>query len=197
MTWSYDLISDIDNFQRTVEGPRTPWDTLILNGLAVSGVVRVTASIDTGTESQKAKGSKRAYIVDNGSNPVKFSISIELQPGELPEFYKSTVPLLRPSTKDGGQPRLKIQHPEAALWGVRIIKVTDIQSAPPVSGGTKTITIKAMEDVGSRPNKKKNKVKVERDLSRDPRPDANLTRDLKNDLWGVADMDAWAAGGGA
>ena len=182
MTWTYDLFSDVDNFERTVEGPRSEWDTLILNGLAVPGVVTVTASVDTGMDTQKAKNAKRAYIVNNGSNPVKFSFTLKLQPGELAEFSRSTLPLLRPPTKSGQQEKLRIYHPEAALWGVTTIRVTSVNSSPPVSGGLKTITWKAVEDVGFAPVKKKSKPVPTEAENGDIR-DALLTVDLRDDVF--------------
>lgn len=154
--WTTDLFSNLENFKNTVEGDRSQWDTLFLNKTAVLGVVQVTAKIDTGTDVQKAKGQKRASVVDNGSSPVKFTIRIEMQPGEITAFARDIVPLVRPKTKTTGQPRLKIVHPEAALWGVGLVKVTNVTSAPPTSGGTKIITLDVIEDVPPAPNKPNN-----------------------------------------
>lgn len=183
MTWTYDLYSEVDNVQNTVEGPRSEWDTVILNNLPVIGVAKVSASVDTGLDTQKAKGAKRAYIVDNGSSPIKFTITVELQPGELAEFARSTVPIIRPPSKNGGQPKVQISHPEAALWGVSSIKITSVNSSPPASGGTKTIVIKAVEDVGFAPVKKKKPAKKLSQQELGDLQDANLTIALRNDLF--------------
>jgi hypothetical protein len=181
--WTEDLLGTVENFEANVPGRGSPWDVLFLNNEAVLGVSKVSAKIDTGTDVQKAKGQKRARVVDNGSAPVKFTISIELQSGEINAFARDIVPLIRPKSKTEGQPRLKVSHPEFALWGVFIVKVTNVTSEPPRSGGTKIITIDVIEDVPPEKNKKNNKVKgsapeKEPEASVDDRIASNLRTDV-------------------
>lgn len=185
--WTTDLLGTINNVENTVAGPRSEWDILFLGGIAVLGVVKVRARIDTGTDVQKARGQKRASVVDNGSAPVAFTITIEIQSGEITAFARDIVPLIRPKTKTQGQPRLKIRHPEAAIWGVGIVKVTNVTSDHPASGGTKIVTLDVIEDVPPAPNKPNNK------LSNKPAPttpDAAIAANSGNDATVTKDLRA-------
>lgn len=179
MTWTYDLYSDIDNFKRTVEGDRSLWDIVYLNDVTVIAVASVTARINTGVDVQKAKNGKRGRAINNGSMPVELTIKLEMQPGEWPIFVRDIVPMIRPSTKNGGQPRLKIKHPEAQAWGVNLIKVMDVDSPPPRSGGTKTVTIKAVEDANPTPVKRDDQVSKRKPFTPVPLPNAIVTDDTQ------------------
>lgn len=119
------------------------WDQLYLGGMRVPGVARVQVKLPSGLDIQKPKGGKRATIRDDGDPPAQLDIEIELQPHEMAEF-EGLIPFFRARSKNGRAP-LEIAHPNAALWGIGVITIGEIDSPMPRSGGTKLISMKAHE----------------------------------------------------
>lgn len=121
------------------------WDFVILGGVSVPGVARVTVDAGMGLDVQKSKGGKGAIIQDNGDPPAKVKIEFLLQGGDLQEFRDNVVPLLRPRDSTTGRPPLEIIHPQCELWGITRVIVGDISSGMPKPGGQMSITVNAVE----------------------------------------------------
>lgn len=120
------------------------WEVLRLGGLRVPGIVKVRAKPGSGLDIKKPKGGKKATIKDDGDPPVELEAELLLNAQELAAFAE-IVPVLRPPSKNGARDPLKIEHPEAMLWGVHNVTVADIDSEPPAAGGRKRIVLKLIE----------------------------------------------------
>lgn len=120
------------------------WDTCILGGKQLPGVVRVSVSLPSGLDVQKPKGGKQATIVDDGDPPADVDIEIEITEDDIPAF-RSCIPVLRARSKNGARDPLAIVHPNTAMWGITSITVGDIESPPPSPGGSQVIRVRAVE----------------------------------------------------
>lgn len=121
------------------------WDLLILGGEPVPGVARVEVTPGSGVDVQKPRGSKRAYVEDEGDPPDELSIEITLTPAEAKLFRDKIVPLIKPRNKSGGREPLEISHPQAEFWGIGVIMVGPIRAPQPAPGGFMKISMRAWE----------------------------------------------------
>lgn len=112
------------------------WDVLFLGGQRVPGVAYVDVKLGSGLDVQKPKGGKKATIRDEGAPPAELDITIKLDPSkdEITKF-QAFIPKLRPRSKSGAREPLEIGHPQAALWGINVVTVGDIDAPHPESGG--------------------------------------------------------------
>lgn len=120
------------------------WETLYLEGKRVPGVVRVEAKCPAGLDVKKAQGKKKARLADVGIPPTELEIDIELLPEELADFT-ATIRVIRPPSSGESRVPIKIDHPQAALWGVSRVIIGDIKSRPPEPGGTIKVSFLAVE----------------------------------------------------
>lgn len=120
------------------------WDVLRLGGIPMPGVAKVRAKVGSGLDVKKPKGGKKATIKDDGDPPVELEAELSMDADQVSAFAE-ILPVLRALTKGGARDPLKIEHPEAALWGVHNVTVGDIDSDHPAAGGRKRIVLKLIE----------------------------------------------------
>lgn len=120
------------------------WETLYLAGKRMPGVARVDITLPSGLEVQKARGKKKARIRDAGVPSADVSIELELLPEEMADLER-VVNTLRPRSTGGPHQALEIGHPNAAMWGVNLVKIKSIGSPTPSPGGSFTLKISAIE----------------------------------------------------
>jgi hypothetical protein len=122
------------------------WEILYLSGKRMPGVARVEIQLPSGLEVHKPRGGKKARIKDIGVPPAEIDIELELLPAEMPALQR-VIDLLRPRAASGACKPLEIAHPNAAMWGINIIKIRDIGSPQPGPGGSFTLKLSAYEHV--------------------------------------------------
>ena len=120
------------------------WDVLFLGGKRVPGIAYVNVKLGSGLDIKKPKGGKKATITDEGAPPSELDVTIKLEPEEMTDF-QSFIPKLRPRAKSGAREPLEIGHPQAALWGINVVTVGDIDAPQPESGGFYSVSFKATE----------------------------------------------------
>ena len=138
MTWAPDI---------SAPGIRPPgeWDILQLADQPTPGIATVTVTMPDDLDVQKAKGSKRATVKDNGDGLVEVRIELELLPSEWEPFAFGLLPVLRPRSKSGGRDPVSIYHPTTFAAGVDRVIIRPITIDHPDSGGTLKVTISAIE----------------------------------------------------
>lgn len=132
------------------------WEILHLGGIRMPGVARVEVDMPTGVDIQKARGKKKARLVDRGVEPAKLSIELELMPDELDELAEC-LNTLRPRARSAGQKYLTIYHPAAGFFGINQVMIGDMGAPHPVPGGTFLFRFEAIEHVAEPAKVKKAK----------------------------------------
>jgi hypothetical protein len=120
------------------------WEVLRLGGIPIPGRAKVKGKLPSGLDVKKPKGGKKATIKDDGDPPGELDVELSMDHEQLVAFAE-IVPILRAVTKGGARDPLKVEHPEAALWGIHNVTVGDIDSDHPAAGGRKVITFKLIE----------------------------------------------------
>lgn len=143
MTWTGGLRNS-DGTPQSVNGS-SEWDYVVFAGDVCPGVAKVTARVPSAWDKQKAKGKKRARMVDNGDQLIEFTIDLTLQPSDFEAFRDFIIPVLRPPSKTGGRAPMTFEHPLAQMWKVNLVTIGDIETPTPGAGGTMSVQIKATE----------------------------------------------------
>lgn len=120
------------------------WDILRLGGQRIPGVAKVKGKLGSGLDVKKPKGGKKATIKDDGDPPGELEVELDMSHEDVVAFAE-IVPSLRAVTKNGARDPLKVEHPEAYLWGINNVTVGDIDSDHPETGGRKKISFKLIE----------------------------------------------------
>jgi len=87
----------------------------------IPGVSTVDVDPEQRLDVNKPKGRPGASITDDGPAPAKVKIKTTLSTKEEWEAFQAIAFYFRPSGNIGNVQKLDIQHPVAALWGVRSI----------------------------------------------------------------------------
>jgi hypothetical protein len=132
------------------------WDSLILGGLTIPGVAKVSGKVAEKIDVQVVKGTKGAKTVDEGPEPASLTIEIEQTKDEASEFEK-ILDTLHPRKNDQHAGPLEIIHPSANLLGITSIKIKSI-SLPQLDSDLIKWTIEAIEHF-QEPKKAKAKTK--------------------------------------
>lgn len=127
-------------------GVSQEWDVLILGGVRMPGVARVKVKLPSGLDVRKPKGGKKGRVRDGGVQPARVDIELELFADEMGELQQ-VIPKLRPRAVGAPQEALSISHPNCRLWSINLVKIGDIGSPMPKTGGTFTLDISAVEHV--------------------------------------------------
>lgn len=120
------------------------WDILRLGSVRIPGVAKVKGKLGSGLDVKKPKGGRCATIKDDGDPPGELEVELDMSHQDVVEFAE-IVPILRATTKNGARDPLKVEHPEAYLWGISNVTVGDIDSDHPETGGRKKISMKLIE----------------------------------------------------
>lgn len=122
------------------------WEVVYLGGKRMPGVASVEISMPSGLDVQKGTDKKRARVVDRGSHAARVEIALILLPEEMADL-EAVLPTLRPRGATQAHPALEIAHPNAKLWGVNVVKIAEIDSPMPSTGGTYVLKVKAIEHI--------------------------------------------------
>jgi hypothetical protein len=108
------------------------WDQVELGGELLPGIAEIVG----GGTSQKLdvrspKGSFSVTIVDNGTEPNRFSIRVTIWTQEQLDVWERMRVKLQPRPGKGGMQRVPIRHPECAAAGVTVVCVEGISFGKP------------------------------------------------------------------
>jgi hypothetical protein len=144
------------------------WDVVILGGLFLPGVARVSVRIESDLDTKKPKGAKQASIADKGDKPSKVDIELILEDVEDLDMLEAQLVNLRPRSKGAGRSPLEIVHPNPNFWGITAVTVDDVDSPhpDPVDGWRLKISCLewAPEPIAVKSGKGKEKPKGEGDV---------------------------------
>ncbi len=132
--------------------PGGEWDVLYLSlpgetdTRPLPGVARVDVRRASGLDVNKPRGAKKARVVDVGVHPAELDVELVMTADDLP-LLKALLPRLSPRSANGGLQPLGIVHPNAALWGVNAVLVSEVSSPTPRANGIFALRLKLIEHV--------------------------------------------------
>jgi len=121
------------------------WDSLTLAGYTVPGVVEVEITEARDVDVKRTKGSDKATLEDNGSEPVEVEITVTLGTRRHWLDWQTILPQISPRKAGGISQPITATHPELTLAGVNALVIREIQSDAPSSKDGKRIRIRAIE----------------------------------------------------
>lgn len=121
------------------------WDSLTLAGYIVPGVVDVEVTESRDVDIKRTKGSDKATLEDNGSEPVEVEITVTLATRRHWLDWQTILPQISPRKAGGVSQPLTASHPELTLAGVTALVIKEIQSDAPTAKEGKRIRIRAIE----------------------------------------------------
>jgi hypothetical protein len=107
------------------------WDTVILGGMFMPGVARVSVKIDSDLDTKKPKGAKLASIHDKGDKPSRVEIELILEDDEDLDLLEAQLVNLRPRSRGAGRGPVEIQHPNPNFWGITAVTVDNVDAPHP------------------------------------------------------------------
>ncbi len=127
------------------------WDTLVIGGETLPGVVRVPDP-ETGRDFdvKKAKGKKKASISNNGDPPRKWTVEWMIDPRLHWDEVLRIWPTIQPRQEGKNLQPLEVVHPAFALHGFRTALVESIKG-PSVSKGLQTFQLTLLEKEPPKP----------------------------------------------
>lgn len=123
----------------------TSWNSAVLGGETLPGVVTVECEPSWKLDFQKPKGGDGYKVKDEGYEGAPVEITIQLWRREDLEAFAKILPSIRPPKKGGQRKPLEIQHPSAAVAGIQTIAIEKIRIRQPDPKAGWMVEIKAKE----------------------------------------------------
>lgn len=120
------------------------WDTLLLGGAELPGVVDIDGSKGRKVDVKTRKGSDGATLTDNGYDPAKVTIKLRIWTPEQWRLWQIIFPLIDPKRLGSVRVPFDVQHPSLAAIGIRSVYVTTV-AVPKLQGGVLNVTLNAVE----------------------------------------------------
>jgi hypothetical protein len=116
------------------------WNRVQLGPSVVPGICTITGlSVGQDIDVKKQKGNDGAVLEDNGLEPAKFNIEVQLNEQLWPAFQE-VLPSIDPRRPGASRSPLEIVHPATALANVREIVIRKISiGVPTARGGLKVV----------------------------------------------------------
>ncbi len=118
------------------------WDTVVLGGLRLPGVAKVTIDRGRKLDKKSAPGRNGATITDGGGEGASVSIEIQMATAEEWDAWCAAMKMLDP-TKTAPK-AWAIVHPEAEAMQVVSVMIEKINGSPP-DNGIKTVKLTCAE----------------------------------------------------
>lgn len=119
------------------DDPRA-WTYVTISGKQFPGIVAITGSKGRKVDVQAAKGEDGGTLVDNGYDPAKGSISLQLSNRFEWEDWQIAFPGLDPAKKE--RLPVEVQHPALLAIGIQRIYITTI-GVPTLDAGILSLTM--------------------------------------------------------
>lgn len=122
------------------------WDTLVLGGETLPGVVVVEPTTKRDFDIKKAKGKTKAKIENQGDPPRKFNVTWQFSSSEWAEVQRIWPLVIDPRKSANAKDisPLEVVHPTLALHGIRTVAVEEA-NGPKIAKKLYTVTLSLIE----------------------------------------------------
>jgi len=134
----------------------SPWNHCLLGDVELPGIIEVTVNRSSQLDEQNPKGLDGAFVVDEGSNLARVTISVLLLTKQHLLDYERAYAKIYPKTHGKKRDPLGILHPECTLKGVESVIIESIDGDPPKARSGKREIIECLEYI-TEPKKPKKK----------------------------------------
>lgn len=176
----------------TAQGGRA-WNQLWLGGVSVPGVATPKGvSVGQDVDTKKAKGSDGATSTDNGVKPSKFTIEVKVTGAKYGAFL-TAMQSFNPRRPGAQRAPLDIRHPGVNQFGIKQIRVVDIEMPDAPTGRAGATFVLHCEEWFPIAKPTKSKLKPENNPNRKFTEDPNaLARDMQTNLSGIPQPSIFA-----